>query len=226
MPKIFIVEDDENIRELVLYALRSADFEAFGFESGKEFFLKMENEIPDLAILDIMLPGEDGISILKQIRSQKQMNNLSVIMLTAKGSEYDRVLGLDLGADDYLTKPFSILELLSRVKSILRRRDRGTEKTISNLVFEDIQIDTKKHLVLVNQKSIVLTLKEFEVLKFLIVNQDIVLSREKLMNVIWGFDYQGESRTVDMHIKSLRQKLESAGHLIKTVRGVGYKIGV
>lgn len=228
MPKIFIVEDDENIRELVLYALKSVDFEAFGFENGKEFFLKMENEMPDLAILDIMLPGEDGISILKQIRSQKQMNNLSVIMLTAKGSEYDRVLGLDLGADDYLTKPFSILELISRIKSILRRkdRDREIEKPTSNLVFENIQINTEKHLVLVDQKTIVLTLKEFELLKFLIVNQDIVLSREKLMNVIWGFDYQGESRTVDMHIKSLRQKLETVGHFIKTVRGVGYKIGV
>ncbi|MDF2535744.1 MAG: DNA-binding response regulator [Bacillales bacterium] len=226
MPKIFIVEDDENIRELVLYALKSVDFEAFGFENGKDFFQKMENEIPDLVILDIMLPGEDGISILKQIRSQKQMNNLSVIMLTAKGSEYDRVLGLDLGADDYLTKPFSIMELISRIKSVLRRRDRETAKTTSNLVFENIQIDTEKHLVLVNQKPIVLTLKEFELLKFLIVNQDIVLSREKLMNVIWGFDYQGESRTVDMHIKSLRQKLETVGHFIKTVRGVGYKIGV
>lgn len=226
MPKIFIVEDDENIRELVLYALKSVDFEAFGFENGKDFFQKMENEMPDLAILDIMLPGEDGISILKQIRSQNQMNNLSVIMLTAKGSEYDRVLGLDLGADDYLIKPFSILELISRIKSILRRRDRETKKTTSNLVFENIQIDTEKHLVLVNQKPIVLTLKEFELLKFLIVNQDIVLSREKLMNVIWGFDYQGESRTVDMHIKSLRQKLETVGHFIKTVRGVGYKIGV
>lgn len=226
MPKVFIVEDDENIRELVLYALKSSGFEAFGFENGRDFFGKMEIERPDLVILDIMLPGEDGISILKKIRNSQQMEHLSIIMLTAKGSEYDRVLGLDLGADDYLTKPFSILELISRIKSVLRRGSTVPKKSASLLVFENIHLDTNKHLVLIDGNEIALTLKEFELLKFLIVNQGIVLTRENLMNTIWGFDYQGESRTIDMHIKSLRQKIEPAGNWIKTVRGVGYKMGV
>lgn len=226
MPKVFIVEDDENIRDLVLYALKSSGFEAFGFENGRDFFVKLETERPDLVILDIMLPGEDGISILKKIRNNRNLNLIPIIMLSAKGSEYDRVLGLDLGADDYLTKPFSILELISRIKSVLRRGFTEPEKTISVLVYENIQMDTTKHMVLIDNHPITLTLKEFELLRFLIVNQGIVLTREKLMNAIWGFDYQGESRTIDMHIKSLRQKLESAGHLIKTIRGVGYKMGV
>lgn len=226
MSKVFIVEDDENIRELVLYALKSSGFEVFGFENGRDFFGKLETDRPDLVILDIMLPGEDGISILKKIRNNHNMNHLPIIMLTAKGSEYDRVLGLDLGADDYLTKPFSILELISRIKSVLRRGTKVTEKTPSQLIFENIQMDTTKHTVLIDNQTITLTLKEFELLKFLIVNQGIVLTREKLMNAIWGFDYQGESRTIDMHIKSLRQKLESAGQWIKTIRGVGYKMGV
>ncbi|MDF2557235.1 MAG: Response regulator consisting of a CheY-like receiver domain and a winged-helix DNA-binding domain [Bacillales bacterium] len=226
MPKVFIVEDDENIRELVLYALKSSGFEAFGFENGRDFFEKMLSDKVDLVILDIMLPGEDGLSILKKLRSNQQTSRLPIIMLTAKGSEYDRVLGLDLGADDYLTKPFSILELISRIKSVLRRGINETEKPSSLLVFGNIQMDTTKHQVLIDNHSITLTLKEYELLKFLIINKGIVLTREKLMNAIWGFDYQGESRTIDMHIKSLRQKLESAGNLIKTIRGVGYKMGV
>lgn len=193
---------------------------------GEIFFEKCEVEKPDLVILDIMLPGEDGISLLKKIRNSQQLNHVSIIMLTAKSSEYDRVLGLDLGADDYLTKPFSILELISRIKSVLRRGLTVPEKMQSILEFKNIEMDTQKHQVLIDNNSITLTLKEFELLKFLLVNQGLVLTREKLMNSIWGFDYQGESRTVDMHIKSLRQKMESTGHLIKTIRGVGYKLGV
>lgn len=223
MIKIFIVEDDENIRELVLYALKSAGFDVAGFERGEEFWCKMQKESPGLILLDIMLPGEDGIAILKKLRQDTKTDRLPVIMLTAKGSEYDRVKGLDLGADDYITKPFSVLELISRVRTVLRRS--GDKQEDALLSFKSITLDTLRRTVSAGGEVVVLTYKEFELLRFLLANKGIVLTRDKIMNVIWEYDFEGESRTVDMHIKTLRQKLGAAGEEIKTIRGVGYKIG-
>lgn len=228
MTKIFVVEDDENIRELVLYALNSNEFEAVGFECGRDFFNQLKSDLPDLILLDIMLPDEDGVSILKKLKNNKQTYKLPVMMLTAKSSEYDKVKGLDLGADDYLTKPFSVLELLSRIKAVLRRTansDQTPGITETVITFESIELDIQRHTVKADNENISLTYKEFELLLLLLQNKGIVLSRDKIMERIWSFDFEGESRTVDMHIKTLRQKLEDSGKLIETVRGVGYKIG-
>lgn len=222
MQTIFIVEDDQNIRELVAYALTSADFYAYGFETASELFLKLKDTKPDLVLLDIMLPDQDGISILKQLRDDNETSSLPIIMLTAKTSEFDRIKGLDLGADDYITKPFSVLELISRIKAVLRRSCAKEES--DTLVLGGISIDTKKHIVLVDNTAVSLTFKEFELLTYMVLNKGIVLTRDKLMDSVWGFDYQGESRTVDMHIKSLRQKLTPYGDMIKTIRSMGYKI--
>ena len=224
MPKIYIVEDDDNIRELVLYALKSSNFEAEGFPCSESFDEVLENSIPDLVLLDIMLPDKDGIAILNKLKKSSKTQNLPVIMLTAKSSEYDRVKGLDLGADDYITKPFSVLELISRIKSVLRRT-RQSSDTQSTLVCDTVELDIEKHTVKVNDANIPLTYKEFELLQTLMENRDIVLSRDKLMSMIWGTDFEGETRTVDMHIKTLRKKLGIGGEIIKTVRGVGYKVG-
>lgn len=223
MSKIFIVEDDENIRELIVYALNSNRFEAFGFENSREFWKGLKNNMPDLMLLDIMLPDEDGISILTRIRQQKSTAKVPVIMLTVKGNEYDKVKGFDLGADDYITKPFSVLELISRIKAVLRRSENEESNNI--LSYGALEMDIKKHTVNANGENSNLTFKEFELLQYLLMNKGIVLSRNKMMEEIWGFDYEGESRTVDMHIKTLRQKLGGSGNLIETVRGVGYKIG-
>lgn len=223
MSKIFIVEDDENIRELVIYALNSNRFEAFGFESSIEFWKELKNNTPDLILLDIMLQEENGISILTRIRQQKMTMKLPVIMLTAKGNEYDKIKGFDLGADDYITKPFSVLELISRIKAVLRRSENDECNNI--LSYGTLEMDIKKRIVKANGENSALTYKEFELLQYLLLNKGIVLSRNKLMEEIWGFEYEGESRTVDMHIKTLRQKLGDSGNLIETVRGVGYKIG-
>ncbi len=223
MFKIFIVEDDENIRELVLYALNSDEFEAVGFESSRDFWAELKKRTPDLILLDIMLPDEDGISILKKLRLQQDTQKLPVIMVTAKSSEYAKVKGLDSGADDYITKPFSILELVSRIKAVLRRSENESNKGI--LSFKTLKMDVKKHSVETDDRNVVLTYKEFELLHFLLLNKGIVLSRDRIMEEVWGFDFEGESRTVDMHIKTLRQKLGESGNLIKTIRGVGYKIG-
>lgn len=228
MKKIFVVEDDENIRELILYALNTNEFEAIGFECSKDFFVELNNNKPDLIILDIMLPDEDGLSILKKLRINKKTSNTIIIMITAKSSEYDKVRGLDLGADDYITKPFSVLELLSRIKAFFRRMPEPIEFSNVNkksIAFENIYLDIEKHIVMVNETSITLTFKEFELLQLLMLNKGIVLSREKIMERVWGFDFEGESRTVDMHIKTLRQKLGESGKLIETIRGIGYKIG-
>lgn len=224
MSKIFIIEDDDNIRELVLYALHSSGFECAGFESDKEFFDVIQSSMPDLLLLDIMLPGEDGIAILKALKSSGKTNGLPVIMLTAKAAEYDRVKGLDLGADDYITKPFSVLELISRIKAVLRRSE--LKKPQKGLIIDPVSIYPEKRSVTVNSKNIDLTYKEFELLYYLMQNEGIVLTREKIMEKIWGFDFEGETRTVDMHIKTLRQKLKGGGTIIKTIRGVGYKAGV
>ena len=234
MRTVFIVEDDEDIRELIAYALENAGFASRSFEDGFSFFtaLQESSSLPDLVLLDIMLPGlailgaegQDGLSILKKLRSQPLYKNLPIIMLTAKGSEADKVKGLNLGADDYIAKPFGVTELIARINALLRRTTPSSEdKTI--LIFRTLSLNTEKHLVMVDDKSINLTFLEFELLHYLLLNAELVLSREKLTAEVWGYDFLGESRTVDMHIKSLRKKLGSAGTYIKTVRSVGYKIG-
>ncbi len=220
---IYCVEDDMNIRELVAYALKTSGYEAIGFENAAEFYKGLKDGNPDLILLDIMLPDEDGISILKKLRAKNEYKDIPVIMLTAKSTEYDKVKGLDVGADDYVTKPFGVMELISRIKAVLRR----SQKSISTdmMVLGDIRLDIQKHEVTVSGKEVVLTYKEFELLTYLMKNQGIVLSRDKILEVIWNYDYEGESRTVDVHIGSLRQKLGSSGNMIETVRGVGYKMG-
>jgi len=220
---IYCVEDDMNIRELVAYALKTSGYEAIGFENAAEFYKGLKEGNPDLILLDIMLPDEDGISILKKLRGKNEYKDIPVIMLTAKSTEYDKVKGLDVGADDYVTKPFGVMELISRIKAVLRR----SQKSISTdmMLLGDIRLDIQKHEVTVSGKEVVLTYKEFELLTYLMKNQGIVLSRDKILEVIWNYDYEGESRTVDVHIGSLRQKLGSSGNMIETVRGVGYKMG-
>ncbi len=219
-----IVEDDENIRELVLYALRSSGYDCAGYENGAGFFESLaRGAMPELILLDIMLPGEDGVSLLKKIRSAPATAEIPVIMLTAKGAELDKVRALDLGADDYVTKPFGVMELLSRVSAVLRRSAPGTAH--EKLCAGDIELYPKKRDVFAANGRIDLTFKEFELLHYLLLNKGLVMSREKLMDAVWGYDYEGESRTVDMHVKTLRQKLGDAGGMIKTIRNVGYKIG-
>jgi len=221
LQKIFIVEDDDNIRDMILYALSSADFEAEGFADGESFWDSIEQNTPSLLLLDIMLPGEDGITILKKIK-QSNHKSLPVIMLTAKGAEYDRIKGLDLGADDYITKPFSVLEVISRIRAVLRRS--GNNESAPTFDIGKISLYADKRIVLANGRETELTYKEFELLHYLMLNNGIVLTRDKLLEEVWGFDYNGESRTVDMHIRSLRQKLDNCSDVIKTVRNVGYKI--
>ena len=231
MPKIYIVEDDDNIRELVLYALKGMDgpeskgteFTVQGFSCPKDFWQAIKSDLPDLVLLDIMLPDEDGISILKKLKSESKTKNFPIIMLTAKGSEYERVTGLDLGADDYITKPFSVLELISRIKAVLRRTGKNSKNT--SLICGKVELNAEKHTVKVGGENILLTYKEFELLQFLMENTGVVLSRDKIMSTVWGIDFEGETRTVDMHIKTLRQKLGANGEIIKTVRSVGYKVG-
>ena len=223
LQKIWIVEDDDNIREMLLYALSSTEFEAEGFADGESFWRVVEGKgAPSLLLLDIMLPGEDGIAILKRLRQSPKYRALPVIMLTAKGTEYDRIKGLDLGADDYITKPFSVLEVLSRVRAVLRRC--GQAESSATLEAGKIVLHSDKRSVFVDGSEASLTYKEFELLQYLMVNKGIVLTRDKLLLEVWGFDYNGESRTVDMHIRLLRQKLGTCGERIKTVRNVGYKI--
>lgn len=220
---IFCVEDDSNIRELVVYTLESTGFQAHGFEDGSSFLEALALETPELVLLDIMLPGEDGLEILKKLKNSSKTKDIPVIMVTAKGSEYDKVVGLDSGADDYVTKPFGMMELISRIKAVLRRSGKQQDKT--KLSVGGICLDTKKHEVKVDGENAVLTLKEFELLEKLMRNQGIVLTRDQLLTEIWGYDFDGETRTVDVHIRTLRQKLGEQGSLIKTVRGVGYRIG-
>jgi two-component system alkaline phosphatase synthesis response regulator PhoP len=222
--KIFIVEDDDSIREMVMYALSSAGFEAEGFVDGETLNACLRKSVPSLILLDIMLPGEDGISILKRLKQSEKHSPIPVIMLTAKGRELDRIKGLDLGADDYIAKPFSVMEVISRVKAVLRRCGGGESKT-GEIRSGDVVLYSDRRAVFAGNEEIVLTYKEFELLYCLMMNNGIVLTRNKLLDQVWGFDFGGESRTVDMHIKSLRQKLKDSGNIIKTVRNVGYKIG-
>lgn len=220
---IFCVEDDGNIRELVVYTLNTTGMEARGFENGSELMKALASEMPELVLLDIMLPGEDGLSILKKLKSSSKTKQIPVIMVTAKGAEYDVVKGLDAGADDYVTKPFGMMELVSRIKAVLRRTK--TEQSIDVYELENLKMDLKKHKVKVDGETVVLTLKEFELLKRLMMHQNMVLTRDRLLEEVWGYEFAGETRTLDVHIRSLRQKLGTAGELIQTVRGVGYQIG-
>lgn len=219
---IYIVEDDASIREIESYALQNVGYEVKVFASGEEFYEEVAKRLPDLVILDIMLPGEDGIEIISKLRKSENTKDLPIMFITAKSMEMDKVKGLDAGADDYMTKPFGVMELISRVKALLRRVPAKKEELVS---YEGILLDDKKRQVLADNTPCELTYKEYELLKLLLVNKGIVLSREKIMEQVWGFDYEGESRTVDMHIKTLRQKLGSCGESIKTIRNVGYKIG-
>ncbi len=220
---IFFVEDDSNIRDLVVYTLNTTGQEARGFEDGKKFFNALNTESPDLILLDIMLPGEDGLAILRKLKASSKTKNIPVIMVTAKGAEYDKVVGLDEGADDYVTKPFGMMELVSRIKAVLRRTKR--DASADEMTFKNLKMDLKRHEVSVDGQNVTLTLKEFELLRKLMKNKDVVLTRDQLLGEIWGYDFDGETRTVDVHIRTLRQKLGSAGELVKTVRGVGYCMG-
>lgn len=219
---IYIVEDDVSIRELESYALKNSDFEVKGFDKSKQFFEALKKRQPALVILDIMLPEDDGLKILTQIRETPQYSTLPVIMVTAKTGEIDAVKGLDMGADDYMTKPFGVMELISRVKAVLRRVNITPSEILE---YENIRIDEGRHDVTVDSNHIELTYKEYEILKILIRNKGIVLTRDRLMETIWGYDFEQGNRTVDVHIQSLRKKLRGAGECIKTIRNVGYKIG-
>lgn len=224
MQRVFILEDDDSIRDMLQYALTSAGFEAEGFGDGAAFWAELRRGAPSIVLLDIMLPGDDGISILKKLREPGKQRPVPVIMLTAKGSELDRIKGLDLGADDYMTKPFSVMEVISRVKAVLRRSGEGGEGS-RELRIGKIRLYSDRRAVLAGDQEINLTYMEFELLYYMMLNDGIVLSRDRLLDQVWGLGYGGESRTVDMHIKSLRQKLAECGDMIKTVRNVGYKIG-
>jgi two-component system alkaline phosphatase synthesis response regulator PhoP len=221
MYRVSVVEDDENIREIVLYALQSAGFRAVGFESAGAFFATLGQEAPDLLLLDIMLPGEDGLGLLRRLRTDARAKALPVILLTAKGSEFDKVKGLDLGADDYITKPFGVMELISRVNAVLRRSGTGP---VRELTLGGLTLDHERREVLVGGQRVNLTFKEYELLRYLALNAERALSRDRILGAVWGYDFEGESRTLDMHIRSLRQKLGDAGAYIQTVRNVGYKL--
>jgi len=220
---IYLVEDDNSIRELVAYTLHSAGFAAEGFEKPSAFWAAIEKEIPSLILLDLMLPEEDGISILRKLRASSKTKKVPIILLTAKGSEFDKVIGLDSGADDYVAKPFGMMELLARVKALLRRAEG--EEELSEHTLGGLSVSQARHEVMVDGKEIILTLKEFELLSLLIENKGKVLTRDQLLNSIWGYGFDGENRTIDVHIRTLRQKLGDWGQNIETVRGVGYKIG-
>lgn len=225
---IYVVEDDESIRTMVVYALNGSGYVAKGFCDGRTFFTELDKQIPDLVLLDIMLPGEDGLSILKRLRAVPETKTLPVIMLTAKSAEIDKVRGLDLGADDYVTKPFGILELLSRIRAVARRtvepRQQDTAEGTGIYRYRNIQINEPSHIVEVAGEEVSLTRKEFKLLCDLMRNQGRVLTRDQIMEQVWGFDYGGATRTVDIHINTLRKKLGDDGSMIQTVRGVGYKI--
>ena len=222
MALIYIVEDDKNIREIETFALKNSGYQIRDFECATQFYAKMEEKLPNLILLDVMLPDEDGLNIVKKIRSNPESRKIPVIMVTAKTTELDKVKGLDMGADDYLTKPFGVMELISRVKALLRRCEGAEDEkfySVGNLL-----LDVVKHSVSVDGESIELTYKEYELLRLLMQNAGIVTSRDVIMERVWGTDFEGESRTLDMHIKTLRQKLGSAGTMIKTIRNVGYII--
>lgn len=224
---IICVEDEQNICELEVYTLQSVGMEAIGCASGRELFALLEKKLPNLIVLDIMLPDEDGISILQRLRSDERYAGIPVIMATAKGSEFDKVKGLDSGADDYIAKPFGMLEMVARIKAVLRRCEGKRKAPLANnaeIRIGALAVNQLEHKVSVNDEEVILTLKEYELLKKFLLHPGIVFSRDKLLNDIWGYEFSGETRTVDVHIRTLRQKLGSAGELIETIRGVGYRM--
>ena len=218
---IYIVEDDRNIQEIELFALKNSGYQATGFETAKEFYKALNEKLPELILLDIMLPDEDGLSILKRLRSRADTQKIPVILVTAKTSEIDKVKGLDGGADDYIAKPFGVMEMIARVKALLRRSG-GMEESL--LTCGNVTLDSEKRMVYVDGKTIELTYKEFELLKLLMKNHGIVISRDVIMERVWDSSFEGESRTIDVHVRTLRQKLGDGGSIIKTIRNVGYMV--
>ncbi|WMC94516.1 response regulator transcription factor [Kineothrix sp. MB12-C1] len=219
MALIYVVEDDKNIREIEVFALKNAGYEIKDFEYARDFYEEMECKKPDIVLLDIMLPDEDGLEIVRKLRSNKETKDISIILVTAKTSEIDKVRGLDIGADDYMVKPFGVMELISRVKALLRRSNKNEEKVLR---IGAVCLDEERHMVTVDDVPCELTYKEYELLKLLMSNAGIVTPRDMILDKIWGTDFEGESRTLDMHIKTLRQKLRDSSSMIKTVRNVGY----
>lgn len=220
---IYLVEDDANIRELVTYTLNNSGYEAHGFALPSLFFAALEKELPELILLDIMLPETDGLTILRGLRNNSKTAKIPVILVTAKDSEYDKVIGLDNGADDYISKPFGMMELIARIKALLRRADKKNEN-FKEYNIGPLYLCPEKHIVKVEGRTVSLTFKEFKILCMLADHMNIVLTRDQLLNDIWGYSFDGENRTVDVHMRTLRSKLGSASDLIETVRGVGYKI--
>ena len=220
---IYCVEDERNIRELLIYTLETTGFSAKGVSNGKELRALLKEELPDLILLDIMLPGEDGYSILERLKASQETKNIPVIMVTAKEAEFDKVRGLEAGADDYITKPFGMMEFVARVKAVLRRCSRQEDD--KELKCQDLALSVGKHKVCWKGEKIELTLKEFELLQYLMENKGLVMTRNQILCHVWGYDFDGETRTVDVHVRTLRQKLGEAGNLVETVRGVGYRIG-
>lgn len=222
MSLIYILEDDKNIQEIESFAIKGNGYDVCAFDDAQAFDRGMQERKPDLLLLDVMLPGEDGLSVLKRLRSDNDTKELPVILVTAKDSEIDTVRGLDLGADDYITKPFGVMELMSRIKAIMRRVKPTSDDVV--LKYKNIYLDRDRRICLVDEENVELTFKEYELLRLFLSNLGIVLTREVIMDAVWGMDFAGESRTVDMHIKTLRKKLKEAGNLIITVRNVGYKL--
>lgn len=221
MSVVYVVEDDKNIREIETFALQNVGYEVEGFSCAADFYAARKRKMPDLVLLDIMLPDEDGLAIVRKLRSEEETKTLPVIMVTAKTTELDKVKGLDMGADDYMIKPFGVMELISRVKALLRRSGSMLQEE-KTLTFGNVLLDREKHAVYVDNQICELTFKEYELLKLLMTNAGIVTTRETILEKVWGTDFEGESRTLDMHIKTLRQKLKESGGMIKTVRNVGY----
>lgn len=220
---IYCVEDERNIRELLIYTLETTGFKASGFGNGNELMKALKEEIPELILLDIMLPGDDGYTILEQLKSMPSVKDVPVIMVTAKEAEFDKVKGLEGGADDYITKPFGMMEFVARVKAVLRRSTRQNEDR--ELHYDELYLNVGRHEVRYREEKIDLTRKEFELLQYLLENKGLVMTRNQILCHVWGYDFDGETRTVDVHVRTLRQKLGEAGNLIETIRGVGYRIG-
>lgn len=220
---IYFIEDDNSINEAILYSLKNSGFDVRGFDRPSAFWRAMNEKTPDLVLLDIMLPEEDGLTILRKLRNDIETAKLPIIMVTAKDAEYDKIIGLDSGADDYMTKPFSMLELVSRIKALLRRTTKSPNNEV--ITIGPLSVNSEKHIVTAGGNNINLTYKEYQLLLLLMQNRGVVFSREKLLNKIWGYEFDGENRTVDVHIRTLRTKLGECGNMIETIRGFGYKIG-
>ena len=219
---IWCVEDDPSIRDIQVYALTATGFDAKGFEDGNSFWNALQSEQPELVVLDVMLPGKDGVTLLKMMKSRKEFRDIPVIMATAKGAEYDKIQSLDLGADDYLVKPFGIMEMVSRVKAVLRRYHRSQDPGVLKL--GGLVLNPKERTVSIDGERVILTYKEYELLHLFLTHPGIAFTREQLLSIVWNIEYQAETRTVDMHIRTLRQKLGSYGHIVETVRNVGYRL--